>query len=53
VQEIVLTEVDKSFEGDAFFPEWQRNQFSEVARETHHSPAPNDFHYAFATYRRI
>jgi dihydrofolate reductase len=53
VDEIVLTEIDKAFEGDAFFPEWDRTQFKEVARESHHAPAPNDFGYAFVTYRRI
>jgi len=50
--EIVLTEIDRDFEGDAFFPTWDRSQFKEVARETHHSPAPNDFDYAFVTYHR-
>ncbi|MGC4060656.1 MAG: dihydrofolate reductase [Aquabacterium sp.] len=53
VDEIVLTEIDKAFEGDAFFPEWHRAQFTEVARESHHAPAPNDFGYAFVTYRRL
>lgn len=52
VDEIVLTEIDKVFEGDAFFPEWDRAQFTEVARESHRAPAPNDFDYAFVTYRR-
>jgi dihydrofolate reductase len=53
VDEIVLTEIDKAFEGDAFFPDWDRTQFKEVARESHHAPPPNDFGYAFVTYRRL
>lgn len=52
VQEIVLTEIDKDFEGDAFFPAWDKAAFREIAREQHHAPPPNDFDYAFVTYRR-
>lgn len=52
VQEIVLTEIDRDFEADAFFPPWDKTTFTEVAREAHHAPAPNDFDYAFVTYRR-
>ena len=52
VQEIVLTEIDKDFEADAFFPTWDRAHFNEVARERHHAPAPNDFDYTFVTYQR-
>jgi dihydrofolate reductase len=51
-QEIVLTEIGKDFEGDAFFPSWDRTAFEEVAREQHHAAPPNDFDYAFVTYRR-
>lgn len=51
-QEIVLTEIDRDFDADAFFPAWDRAQFTEVAREVHHAPAPNNFDYAFVTYRR-
>ncbi len=50
--ELVLTEVGRDFEGDVFFPPWDKAAFGEVAREVHHSPAPNDFDYAFVTYRR-
>jgi dihydrofolate reductase len=51
--EIVLTEIDRDFEGDAFFPAMDRHQFRQVSRELHHSPAPNDFDYAFVVYRRV
>ena len=53
VQEIVLTEINKDFDADAFFPTWDRARFNEVARDRHHAPAPNNFDYAFVTYRRI
>lgn len=52
VQEIVLTEINKDFEGDAFFPTWDKAAFKEVSRDVQHAPAPNDFDYAFVTYRR-
>ena len=50
--ELVLTEVDQDFDGDVRFPDWDRQQFTEVSRETHHAGEPNHFDYAFVTYRR-
>jgi dihydrofolate reductase len=50
--ELVLTEIDAAFEGDAHFPAWSRAQFDEVARERHLAAAPNHFAFDFATYRR-
>ena len=49
---MVLTEIGKTFECDAFFPEFDRNQWKEVARETHRSES-NGFDYAYITYERI
>lgn len=51
-QRLVVTEVAKDFEGDAFFPPIAAKDWHETHRETHHSPAPNDFDYAFVTYQR-
>ena len=50
--QIILTEIDHDFEGDTFFPEWDRTQFDEIGREDQPAEAPNDFAYAFVTYRR-
>ncbi|MBC7995018.1 MAG: dihydrofolate reductase [Rhizobacter sp.] len=50
--ELVLTEIDRDYEGDVHFPAWDREQFTEVSRETHHAGEPNHFDYAFVTYRR-
>lgn len=47
---LILTEVDADFEGDTFFPHWDRLQFQEVSRETHHADAGWDYH--FVTYQR-
>ena len=50
--ELVLTEIDRDFEGDTRFPDFDRARFAEVARETHRAAPPNDFDFAFVTYRR-
>ena len=50
--ELVLTEIDRDYEGAARFPEWPRNHFVETSRERHHADAPNDFDFSFVTYRR-
>jgi dihydrofolate reductase len=49
-RELVLTEVDADFEGDARFPPWDRAQYDEVAREPH--VAADGTRFAFVTYRR-
>lgn len=50
--ELVLTEIDRDFEGDTFFPAWDATQFEIVHRETRRAPMPDDFDYAFVTYLR-
>jgi dihydrofolate reductase len=50
--ELLLTEIDRDFAGDARFPEWSRNHFVETAREKHAAEPPNDFDFAFVNYRR-
>ena len=50
--ELVLTEIDRDFEGDTLFPSWDRQAFSELSREHHQAAAPNDFAFSFAVYRR-
>lgn len=50
--ELVLTEVDASFEADTFFPAWDRNAFTELRREAHPAQAAGELPFAFVTYRR-
>ena len=50
--ELLLTEIERDFDGDSRFPDWPRAQFVEVARERHHAAPPNDFGFSFVTYRR-
>jgi dihydrofolate reductase len=49
--ELVITEIDKAFVGDTYFPPFG-DEFAEVSREAHRAAAPNDFGYAFVTYQR-
>lgn len=49
---LLLTEIDRDFEGDVHFPAWPRDAFDEVKRDAHHSGAPNHFDFAFVTYER-
>ncbi len=49
---LVITEIDKTFHCDTFFPAIDPAQWQEVARETHHSEQ-NGCDYAFVTYQRI
>jgi dihydrofolate reductase len=51
--ELLLTEIDRDFKGDARFPDWPREAFVEVSREPHRAAPPNDFGFAFVTYRRL
>jgi dihydrofolate reductase len=49
---LVMTEISADFEGDATFPAPDVDHWEEVSRETHRAHAPNEFDYAFVTYRR-
>lgn len=50
--ELLLTEIERDFQGDTRFPSFDRTLFTEVARERHHAAPPNDFDFAFVTYSR-
>jgi dihydrofolate reductase len=45
-----LTEIDRDFEGDTRFPDFDRAAWREAARDEHR--APDGFGYAFVTYER-
>ena len=49
---LIVTEIDKTFHCDAFFPAIDPNQWKEVTREQYQSE-PNGCDYAFVTYYRI
>lgn len=50
--ELFITEIDRDFEGDILFPAWDRSAFVEVSRKQGHAAPPNDFDFAWVTYRR-
>ena len=52
VDELVLTEIDADFAGDAHFPAWDRAAFVERNRLHHPATAPNTFSFDFVTYDR-
>jgi dihydrofolate reductase len=49
---LYLTEIDRNFDGDATFPPFDRAAWRETGREIHAADAPDEFGYAFVTYRR-
>ena len=48
--ELVLTEIDADFDGDTFFPDWDRGAFVEASRDERVSD--DGVPFAFVTYRR-
>ncbi len=49
-----LTHVDTVVDGaDAFFPDWDRQQWHEVARQTHAADARHAHAFDFVEYRRV
>lgn len=50
--ELVITEIDATFDGDAWFPAWRADEFVEVSREKHQASPPNDFEFSFVRYER-
>ena len=47
-----LTEIDAEFVGDTFFPQFDRAQWQETAREAHEQAAAPFLRYAFVTHLR-
>jgi len=45
-----LTQIDRDFEGDTRFPDYDRSAWRETAREEHRTP--EGFDYAFVTFER-
>lgn len=51
-QRLYLTEVQKDFEGDAFFPEFDRNEWVEISREIHGQEDGDRLEYHFVVLDR-
>jgi dihydrofolate reductase len=49
---IYLTEIQRVFDGDAFFPEFDPGQWRETSRERHRTAGENGFEYHYVIYDR-
>ncbi len=52
VDTLYITEIQQEVEGDAFFPEFDANEWQETARELRAQETPQPLAYHFVTYRR-
>ncbi|MEH6446487.1 MAG: dihydrofolate reductase [Oceanospirillaceae bacterium] len=50
---LYITEVDAVIEGDAFFPEYDRADYSEQKRVKHLADVKNPYDYSFVVYQKI
>jgi len=50
---LFLTEIDREFDGDARFPDFDRGQWRETARESRRLDGDAGFAYDFASYSRL
>lgn len=50
---LYLTEIERSFTGDTFFPEFDRRQWQELSREEIADDASVDFSYRFLKLQRV
>ena len=48
-----ITRVHHTFDGDAFFPEYDKSQWELVSSEHHKADEKNEYDYTFEEYRRI
>lgn len=51
-EKMYLTEIDASFAGDTFFPEFSREEWREAGREHHEPDEKNQYKYDFVLYER-
>ena len=50
---IYVTEIDKDFDGDVYFPKFSSEQWKVTEREQGHEDDENDFNYEYVTYERV
>lgn len=53
VNTLYITEIQQDVIGDAAFPEFDKMEWLEVSRETHHQETPKPLEYHFVEYRRV
>jgi dihydrofolate reductase len=52
VDTLYITEIQQDVEGDAHFPNFDKNEWNEVTRDVRSQETPQPLHYHFVTYRR-
>lgn len=52
VDELILTEIHHEFDGDAYFPSWEKSRFKEVAREANSATEERSWTFDFVQYVR-
>lgn len=52
VDEMIITEVDATPEGDTFFPEVKWENWKEISRESHQADEKNEYGFDIVTYKR-
>lgn len=50
---LYLTQVHASLTGDTWFPDWQKNEWSELSREDYQADEKNDYAYSFIVYEKL
>lgn len=53
VSKMYVTEIEKEFEGDAFFPRIDDKKWKEVSREKGPEDGENNFEYNYVVYQKI
>ena len=53
VKKMYVTEIDKDFEGDTFFPRINENIWKEISRESGKEELNNNLKYEYVVYERI
>ena len=52
VDTLYITEIQQDVEGDAHFPEFDKNAWLEISREVRSQETPQPLAYHFVTYRK-
>ena len=52
-KKMYITEMDKDFEADVYFPEISKDEWKETAREQGPKDDENDFDYEYVTYEKM
>ena len=52
VDEMIISEVHKSFDADVFFPEFSKSEWVEISRENHSADEKHKYNFSFVHYKK-